>query len=185
MRGFSAPPVIDPRAKPRTREPRTRGHATTTGAGGWRHAACVVWLIVIAFVVLAPALSRGGSFGSYDLLGQLGLLKVGAVWLVVLTLVRVAVAPAEQCPTPTVMLGLSTVPSAVRQGPSLKPVPPCRGKLLIIGGTDFSLCFWPLLSLFRSVLNSNPLHALASGSQILTNINSNKGAVCHWIKEER
>ena len=44
-----------------------------------------------------------------------------------------------QCPTPTVMLGLSTVPSAVRQGPSLKSVPPVISNLSRHGGKGLSL----------------------------------------------
>ena len=39
-----------------------------------RHALALVWFAVIALLVLAPALSRGSQFGSFDLLKQFGFL---------------------------------------------------------------------------------------------------------------
>lgn len=43
--------------------------------GRWAHVLGVAWLVIVAAAVLAPALSHGGSFGSYDLLSQFGLLQ--------------------------------------------------------------------------------------------------------------
>jgi Bacterial membrane protein YfhO len=40
-----------------------------------RHALALVWFAVIALLVLAPALSRGSQFGSFDLLKQFGFLR--------------------------------------------------------------------------------------------------------------
>ncbi len=49
--------------------------------GRWTHLVAIVWLVALAAAVLAPALARGGSFGSYDLLSQFGLLKSPGVVL--------------------------------------------------------------------------------------------------------
>ena len=44
--------------------------------GRWKHLIAIIWLVALAGAALAPALSRGGgSFGSYDLLSQFGLLR--------------------------------------------------------------------------------------------------------------
>ena len=56
-----------------------QGRATGEASEVRSHVGAVVWLIALAFAVLGPALSRGGSFGSYDLLGQLGLLHTNAI----------------------------------------------------------------------------------------------------------
>ena len=42
--------------------------------GGWAHLVAVVWFVALAVAVTGPALSRGGSFGSFDLLSQFGVL---------------------------------------------------------------------------------------------------------------
>ena len=49
----------------------------SNGAGrvGPRHALAVAWFVVIALLVLAPALAHGTAFGSYDLLRQFGVLR--------------------------------------------------------------------------------------------------------------
>ena len=44
------------------------------GRVGSRHALAVAWFVVIALLVLAPALAHGAAFGSYDLLRQFGVL---------------------------------------------------------------------------------------------------------------
>ncbi|MGD0881415.1 MAG: YfhO family protein [Acidimicrobiales bacterium] len=40
---------------------------------GWADAVGIAWVVLAAVAVLVPALARGGSLGSYDLLGQYGL----------------------------------------------------------------------------------------------------------------
>ena len=39
----------------------------------WRHWIAILWTVVLAFAVLAPALRHGSMIGSYDLLSRLGL----------------------------------------------------------------------------------------------------------------
>jgi hypothetical protein len=41
----------------------------------WVHAFGVAWMALLALAVLAPALSHGSSFGSYDVLSQFGVLR--------------------------------------------------------------------------------------------------------------
>ncbi len=49
--------------------------------GRWQHLVAGFWMAAMAAAVLAPALSHGGSFGSYDLLSQFGVLKQPGVAL--------------------------------------------------------------------------------------------------------
>ena len=53
------------RARPPARDER----------GLWKHVFAVAWLTAIAVVVLAPDLTHGSSFGSFDYLSQLGVLQ--------------------------------------------------------------------------------------------------------------
>ncbi len=41
----------------------------------WLHVFAVAWMVLLALAVLIPALSRGTSFGSYDVLSQFGVLR--------------------------------------------------------------------------------------------------------------
>jgi hypothetical protein len=49
--------------------------------GRWAHLLAVVWFVALAAAVTGPALSRGGSFGSFDLLSQFGVLAQHGVVL--------------------------------------------------------------------------------------------------------
>ena len=49
--------------------------------GRWVHVVAVVWFVALAFAVTGPALSHGGSFGSFDLLSQFGVLAQHGVAL--------------------------------------------------------------------------------------------------------
>ena len=46
-----------------------------TDIGAWIHLIAIAWFVLMAGVVLAPALRHGDSFGSFDLLTQLGFLQ--------------------------------------------------------------------------------------------------------------
>ena len=49
--------------------------------GRWAHLVALVWFLALALAVTGPALSRGGSFGSFDLLSQFGVLAQHGVVL--------------------------------------------------------------------------------------------------------
>ncbi|MGH9080776.1 MAG: YfhO family protein [Acidimicrobiales bacterium] len=53
----------------------TPGMDTPGRTSAWWHLAAVIWFVAVGIALLIPALSHGGSFGSYDLLSQFGVLR--------------------------------------------------------------------------------------------------------------